>query len=439
MYQLINETHDPELKSWEASAQEHQSDFPIQNIPFGVFTSHGNDARPQIGVAIGDKVLPLKECLVNKLFDELPEDLKVAVQAENLNCLMALRSEDWSKLRLAISRLLRADNNHAKQLLKGKLLKQSQVSMCLPAAIGDYTDFYASVHHATNVGKLFRPDSPLLPNYKHIPIGYHGRSSSIVVSGSEIKRPRGQIKLPDAEVPRFGPSQQLDFEAELGIFIGTGNELGEPIRISDAYKYIFGFCILNDWSARDIQAWEYQPLGPFLGKSFASTISPWVVTAEALLPARVAAVAREAGDPTPLSYLIDKDDQGQGAFDIELMNSLGWNVDGKKHLQEVSRCSTRNLYWTPAQMIAHHTSNGCNLRAGDLLGSGTISFSERDSYGCFLEITRRGTEPFKLNDGSQRVFLKDGDKMLMHAHAKGCGDIRIGFGECQGTVVGSRD
>lgn len=439
MNPLMNETHDPELKSWEASAQDTQSDFPIQNLPYGVFISYGQDARPQIGVAIGDKVLPLKSCLNNRLFDALPESLQVAVRAENLNCLMALGSEDWSRLRLAISRLLRADNTQAKNLLKDKLLKQSQVVMCLPAVIGDYTDFYASIHHATNVGKLFRPDSPLLPNYKQIPIGYHGRASSIVISGSTIIRPKGQIKSPEVDLPSFGPSQQLDFESELGIFIGTGNELGEPISISDAHKYIFGFCILNDWSARDIQAWEYQPLGPFLGKSFASTISPWVVTAEALLPSRVATSPREADDPRPLSYLVDQDDQAQGAFDIELTNSLGWSADGDLYIQEISHCSTRHLYWTPAQMIAHHTSNGCNLRAGDLLGSGTISFLDRDSYGCFLEITRRGADPFKLEDGGQRVFLKDGDTMLMRAQGRGRGNVRIGFGECQGTVISSRD
>lgn len=434
---LLNQTHQADLTSWETSAQDSLSDFPIQNLPYGVFKKSENADSSQIGVAIGNKILPLKECLRHNLLEGLTLGLRTAIGSETLNALMAMNIEHWSQLRLAISQLLRSENSQAERILSDKLLNQNQVKMCLPVKIGDYTDFYASIHHATNVGKLFRPDSPLLPNYKHIPIGYHGRASSIVLSGTEIRRPRGQIKAPDSESPAFGPSQQLDFESELGIFIGTGNELGEPIAIAEAYKYIFGFCLLNDWSARDIQAWEYQPLGPFLGKSFASTISPWVVTAEALLPARVAAASRDAQEPMPLKYLMDKDDQEQGAYDIQIINSLNWGENSEHHRQEISRCSTRHLYWTPAQMIAHHTSNGCNLRPGDLLGSGTVSFSTRDTYGCFLEITKRGAEPFKLSDGGQRIFLQDGDSLVMRAHAKGSGDVHIGFGESMGSITSS--
>jgi fumarylacetoacetase len=299
--------------------------------------------------------------------------------------------------------------------------------MHLPAVIGDYTDFYAGIHHAVNVGRLFRPDQPLLPNYKHVPIGYHGRSSSIVVSGTALRRPLGQRKGPADDAPAFGPSRRLDFELELGIWVGPGNDLGAPIPIADAADHIAGFCLLNDWSARDVQAWEYQPLGPFLAKNFATSISPWVVSPEALAPFRVAQAARADGDPAPLPYLLDARDQAQGALDIELMVSL--------QSQPVSTSSARHLYWTAAQLVTHHASNGCNLRPGDLLGTGTISGPGPESLGSLLEITQGGKAPVTLASGSTRTFLEDGDEVTMTARARREGYASIGFGEVRGRVL----
>ena len=301
--------------------------------------------------------------------------------------------------------------------------------MLLPVAIGDYTDFYASVHHATNVGSMFRPDNPLLPNYKWLPIGYHGRSSSIVVSGTPVRRPSGQTKDDASPAPVFGPSKRLDYEMELGMFIGPGNDLGEPIAVGSALDHVFGFCLVNDWSARDVQTWEYQPLGPFLAKSFATSISPWIVTLDALEPFRTRAFERASGDPEPLPYL--RDDVG---YDI---NVEVW-LRTKKMSEPVrlSRGNFRDMYWTVAQLVAHHTSNGCNLRPGDLLASGTISGPEKDARGCLLELTWRGTEPIQLPTGETRRFLEDGDEVILRAYCEREGVPRIGFGECRGVVVG---
>jgi fumarylacetoacetase len=326
----------------------------------------------------------------------------------------------------------------ARSRVEPLLVKQSEVQMMLPAQIGDYTDFYASIYHATNVGKLFRPDNPLLSNYKWVPIGYHGRASSIVVSGTEIHRPNGQTKAPDAAEPVFGPSRSLDYELEVGFFVGTSMALGATIPLSEAERNIFGLCLVNDWSARDMQAWEYQPLGPFLAKNFATTISPWVVTMEALEPFRVPALKRPEGDPAPLEYLSDETDRRRGGFDVTLevwlrtakMRSAGTDA------VRVSKCNLRDLYWTLGQMLTHHASNGCNLEPGDLLASGTVSGATEDSLGSLLEITQRGARPLVLPDGETRKFLENGDEVILRGYCEREGQVRIGFGECRGVLVG---
>jgi fumarylacetoacetase len=309
-----------------------------------------------------------------------------------------------------------------------------------PIAVGDYTDFYASVHHATNVGSMFRPDNPLLPNYKWVPIGYHGRASSLVPSGTPITRPRGQIKDPKADAPTFGASRALDYEMEVGFIVGRGNPLGTPVPVGEAASHLFGLCLVNDWSARDIQTWEYQPLGPFLAKNFATTVSPWVVTLEALEPFRTRAAARPAGDPAPLPYLTDPADQSRGAFDltVEVWLSSARMRDAGTPPLRVSRARAADLYWTPAQMLAHHTSNGCNLQPGDLLASGTVSGPDRENRGCLLELTWRGAEPLTLPTGETRSFLENGDEVIMRGYAEREGAVRIGFGECRGTVGGEQ-
>jgi fumarylacetoacetase len=311
--------------------------------------------------------------------------------------------------------------------------------MRLPAQIGDYTDFYASIFHATNVGKMLRPDNPLMPNYKHIPIAYHGRASSIVVSGENCKRPVGQTKAPDADMPSFGPSVAFDYETEIGFYVGPGNPLGQPVSIDEAEDHIFGLCILNDWSARDIQAWEYQPLGPFLAKSFASHVSPWVVTLEALAPFRGAAFRRPGGDPASLPYLSSGANEAEGGFDVNIEVSIASEQMRKEDTDPVTLAVTnmQNLYWTIFQMLTHHTSNGCNLRPGDMMGTGTISGPSEDTLGSILEITKRGTEPVKLPTGEERKFLGDGDELVMHAWCERDGARSIGFGECRAVIEGA--
>jgi fumarylacetoacetase len=322
-----------------------------------------------------------------------------------------------------------------RELVEGLLVAQSDAKMQLPVQIGDYTDFYASIHHATRVGKLFRPDNPLLPNYKYVPIGYHGRASSIVLSGSEIRRPSGQTKAPSATEPTFELAGSMDYELEVGLFVGQGNQLGRSIPIAEAEQHIFGLCLVNDWSARDIQSWEYQPLGPFLAKSFATTISPWIVTMEALAPYRVAVAERAAGDPEPLPYLASNS-ASRGAIDVTLevyLQSAQMRKSGTKAML-LSRGNLRDLYWTLAQLLTHHASNGCNLRTGDLLATGTISGPEEGSEGCLLEMKHRG-EPIRLPGGEERTFLADGDQVIFRAYAFGDGLPRIGFGECVGTIA----
>ncbi len=423
------------MKSWLASANDLASDFPIQNLPYGVFDS-GNG--PHIGVAIGDHILDLHACATAGLLDQLPKATQEACTASLLNVLMSLGPAAWSPLRQQLAALLdaaRADPD-TQARVKLHLVPQCEAAMQLPAAIGDYTDFYASIHHATRVGSLFRPDNPLLPNYKHVPIGYHGRASSIVVSGTTIRRPSGQIKPPDT-APVFAPSQSLDYELEVGFFVGPGNYLGQPIPISKANEKIFGLCLVNDWSARDIQSWEYQPLGPFLAKSFATTISPWIVPLDALTPFRVPAYARPAGDPTPLPYL-QSPDPTHAAINLTLEVQLQSARMCQAGLapQLVARSSLRDLYWTLPQLLTHHTSNGCNLRPGDLLATGTVSGPNPGSEGCLLEISRN-LEPLRLPTGELRRFLEDGDQVTLRAYCLEPGLPRIGFGHCAGTIAGA--
>jgi fumarylacetoacetase len=433
----LNETHNASLRSWVESANRVGTDFPIQNLPFGVFKKMGSAMSPRIGVAIGDSIVDIHSCRQQGLFTGTADSASAACEESTLNHLMSLGGTHWSALRKRLSSLL-AENSREKEKMKASLFPMSEVELLLPVQIGDYTDFYASVFHATNIGSMFRPTNPLLPNYKYVPIGYHGRSSSIVVSGGEIKRPSGQLKDEKDEVPTFGPAKALDYELEVGAFIGPGNNLGKPIPIAEAEEHVFGLCLLNDWSARDIQTWEYQPLGPFLAKNFVSTVSPWIVTTEALSPFRTQAYVRPQGDPAPLPYLSSPDDMNYGGIDIKLEVSLASRQMREKNLSPLmlSRGNFKDMYWTIAQMLTHHASNGCNLRPGDLLGSGTVSGPTRDSHGSLLELTRRGSEPLTLSSGEERKFLQDGDEVTMRGYCEKAGIVRIGFGECKGTIQG---
>ena len=407
------------------------SDFPIQNLPYGVFRRRGDNGAASIGVAIDDRILDLRRSGAAGLFDGLPAETRHACGSDMLNGLMALTPHHWHTLRARLTELL-TDQDEAEPYL----VPMEDAVMLLPAAIGDYTDFYASIYHATNVGRLFRPDQPLLPNYKHIPIGYHGRASSIVANGAPIRRPHGQTMSPGAAAPSFGPTRALDYELEAGFFIGTGNALGDAIPIESAEDHIFGICLLNDWSARDIQAWEYQPLGPFLGKSFSTTISPWVVPMEALAPYRATRSARPGGDPEPLPYLDSAGDRARGAIDLTMEVEIASAQMRVANIPpyRLSRGNLKDLYWTIAQMVAHHTSNGCNLRPGDLLATGTVSGPDNDSRGCLLELTRRGADPLTLPTGEIRKFLEDGDAITLRGYCERAGLPRIGLGECTGRV-----
>jgi fumarylacetoacetase len=434
----IDATHDPALTSWVSSANGH-ADFPIQNLPFGVFSTGGDPVR-RGGVAIGDEILDVGATARAGLFKA---DAAVAANLaarDQLNDFLRLGAEPRRRLRARISEVLR-EGAPERSRVEGMLHRAGDCSMHLPAAVGDYTDFYAGIHHATNVGRQFRPDNPLLPNYKYVPIGYHGRSSSIRVSGSPVRRPGGQRKPAAETVPTFGPSRNLDFELELGVWIGPGNELGESIPITDAANHIAGFCLLNDWSARDIQGWEYQPLGPFLAKSFCTSISPWIVTPEALAPFRLAQPPRPDGDPEPLPYLLDDRDQQTGALDIELEVLLLTPQSATAGLppQRLSVSNTRHLYWTVAQLVAHHSSNGCNLQPGDLFGSGTISAPTPDGLGSLLEITEGGRRPLDVGDGQTRRFLLDADEVIIRAHARRSGFVSIGFGEVRGRIISAAE
>jgi fumarylacetoacetase len=437
MKPILDETHDPRVLSWVESANDPQSDFPIQNLPFGVFRRRGG-GEAKVGVAIGDSILDLDGMQAEGLVaeDNLRRGLEAAA-SDSLNALMALGSVPLRALRKRLHAILRQDASAAdRQAASRDLIAQADVEMLLPAVVGDYSDFYASIFHATNVGKLFRPDNPLLPNYKYIPIGYHGRASSLVTTGTPVRRPSGQTRDGDGD-PKFGPTKAFDYELEVGFFVADGNTLGQAISIHDADEHIFGVCLVNDWSARDIQAWEYQPLGPFLAKSFATSLSPWVVTMEALAPFRTAAFARAEGDPAPLPYLFDVNDQEHGGLDLWLEVSLASARMRENGVAPavLGRSNFRDMYWTMAQMLTHHGSNGCNLRAGDLLASGTVSGSEKTARGCLLELTARGKDPVTLTTGEQRKFLEDGDEVILRGFCERDGFRRIGLGECRGTIL----
>ena len=422
MTTALNATHDPKLRSWVASANEAGTDFPIQNLPFGRFRPAGGSEAFRIGVAIGDQVLDLKAAGL--------------VDTDDMNALMGASVTDRQALRAAISAGL-AEGSDKQAAWSKALLAQAKAELTVPCRIGDYTDFYTGIHHATTIGKLFRPDQPLMPNYKWVPIGYHGRASSIGVSGQVFKRPQGQTKAPDAAEPSFGPSKRLDYELELGFLVGRGNALGEPIAIGEAEDHLFGVTLLNDWSARDLQAWEYQPLGPFLAKNFASTLSPWIVTMEALAPFR-AKFERPAGDPQPLPYLDAPANREAGALDITLevlLQTAKMRAEGVAPARLTRGNTTEAAYWTAAQLVTHHTVNGCNLQPGDLLGSGTLSGPKPDEAGSLMELTLGGKQPITLPNGEKRTFLEDGDTLVIRGYCERAGAVRIGLGEVSGTVV----
>jgi fumarylacetoacetase len=435
-------TCDPALRSWVKSAQAPGTDFPIQNLPYGVGRIPGESA-PRIVVAIGDRVLNLHALAEAGVLTGIEDVAVTACRQSALNALMALPRASLRTLRERLSALLeeaRVETMPHRGAVETALKPQSAVELLLPTSIGDYTDFYASIFHATNVGKLFRPDNPLLPNYKYVPIGYHGRASSIVSSGTAVRRPRGQLAGAAGEAPIFAPTRLLDYELEVGAFVGKPNPLSEPVPIDESREHIFGLCLLNDWSARDIQSWEYQPLGPFLAKSFATTVSPWIVTYDALEPFRVPACARSEEDPAPLPYLTGGDDQRRGGFNVQLevyLETPRMHQAGEAPFL-LSRSNLRELYWTLAQMLTHHTSNGCNLQTGNLLATGTVSGSATTARGCLLEITARGAQPVILRNGETRKFLEDGDTVIFRGYCEREGAARIGFGECRGTVLPAR-
>ncbi|MFT4025760.1 MAG: fumarylacetoacetase [Novosphingobium sp.] len=429
---MLDDTHDPVRTSWVESARGHP-EFPIQNLPYGVFSSRGEG--PRIGVAIGESILDLAACAARGL---LPPAAAAAGREPLLGSIMALSIADRGELRRTIFDLL--SRPAFRGSLADALHPAAECRMHLPARIGDYTDFYVGIHHANNIGRQFRPDNPLLPNYKYVPIGYHGRASSVRPSGEPLVRPRGQRKPPEADVPVVGPSARLDYELELGVWIGRGNALGDPIPIAEAADHIAGFCLLNDWSARDFQAWEYQPLGPFLAKNFHSTVSSWVVTPEALAPFRTAQPPRPEGDPAPLDYLADQADQAHGALGVTLEAYIATEKMRAEGLApyRLSIGPASNMYWTVNQIVAHHASNGCNLQTGDLLGTGTISASTRDGFGSLMELSDGGRIPISLPSGETRTFLEDGDEVILKASASAPGRASIGFGECRAIVLPAR-
>lgn len=434
----MDETHDPALASWVASANVEGTDFPIQNLPFGVFRPRSGEEAFRGGVAIGDRIIDLARLAASGVMEGQARQAAEAGGQDRLNALMALGPAAWSALRLQLSRVLRQGATEAEQV-SSCLVPMDAVEYDLPARIGDYTDFYTSVHHATSIGRQFRPDNPLLPNYKWVPIGYHGRVSSIGVSGQSFRRPLGQIKDANAIAPALAPSRRLDIELELGVFVGTGNALGEAIPIDRAEGHVFGICLLNDWSARDLQGWEYQPLGPFLAKNFATTISPWIVTLEALAPFRVPFI-RAAEDPQPLPYLDGAANRAAGGIDVRLQvgfETPRMRAEGKG-ATTVAQTSYRHAYWTMAQMVAHHAVNGCNLRPGDLLGTGTLSGPAPEEAGSLMELTAGGKLPLRLPGGETRTFVEDGDSVVMRGWCERPGAARIGFGECRGTVLPAR-
>jgi fumarylacetoacetase len=431
-----NSTHDASLRSWVASANDADTDFPIQNLPYGRFRRTGTGEAWRIGVAIGDQVLDLRAALHASDWPHEVAGLLEALASGNLNRLMEAGVRPRRSLRETLSLALRLGSAQEREL-QPCLVPQQDVELTVPCEIRGYTDFYTGIHHATAVGRQFRPDNPLLPNYRWVPIGYHGRTSSIVASGTPIRRPRGQLKSPDSDAPVFGPTRRLDLELELGYLVGAGNELGEPIPIAQAEDHLFGMTLLNDWSARDIQAWEYQPLGPFLSKNFGTTLSPWVVTMDALAPFR-SPFERPHDAPPPLAYLDAPSVWTQGGLDIDLevlLQTAAMREAGQAPALLTRSNAKKAAYWTPGQLVAHHTSGGCNLQPGDLLGSGTLSGPTREEAGSLLELTVGGKEPVRLPNGETRSFLEDGDTLTLRASCRRAGFRRIGFGECTGTIV----
>ena len=428
----LNDTNDPALKSWVASANKVGCDFPIQNLPLGVFRRAGSDEAYRGGVAIGDQILDLSAAVAGGL---LSGAAAKACEEPTLNTLMSLGRPAWSDLRAQLSAVLREGGRQ--ETGAACLVPMADAEMTVPAKIGDYTDFYSSINHATNVGKMFRPDNPLLPNYKYVPIAYHGRSSSIRISGTPTKRPMGQLKAPDAEMPVFAACKRLDYETELGVYVGPGTALGTTVPLEKAEDHIFGMCILNDWSSRDIQTWEYQPLGPFLAKNFSSTISPWVVTLEALAPYRQAVYSRPDSDPAPLPHLTSKDHEASGGLDICLDVSVATEAMRENGLapQIIGTPGFKDMYWTIFQMFTHHTSNGCDFNSGDFYGTGTISGTGADECGSILEVCKGGKAPIDFPGGETRTFLEDGDEVIMRAWCEAEGKPRIGFGDCRSLIT----
>lgn len=424
--------------SWVVSANDDAVGFPLLGLPYCSFVTAGGNAH--LGVGIGTFILDLHGVSRAGLLASLDADVRNACEAARLNALMCCGPAAWSALRARLTALLREDarRNADREIVEPLLVPRDSVRFEKPVEVGNYTDFYASVHHAMHVGRLFRPDQPLMPNYKWLPVGYHGRVSSLVVSGTEVRRPNGQRRLSQDGPPVFGASTQLDYELEVAAYVGVGNALGEPVAIGKAEERIFGYSLLNDWSARDIQSWEYQPLGPFLGKSFATSVSPWVVPAEALAPFRVPLEARAEGDPEVLSSLQESPESAGIDVTLEVFLSTARMREAAMDPVRLSRGNLRELYWSFGQMIAHHTSNGCNLLAGDLIASGTVSGAEDGSLGCLLEITRRGASPVKLPNGEERTFLEDGDEVVMRGYCQREGLPRISFGECRGRVVAAK-
>jgi fumarylacetoacetase len=435
---MLDETHDRSRQSWIASANG-DAEFPLQNLPFGVFSPPGctvPDARPRGGVAIGDMILDLRAAHDAGLFTGAAATAAAAASGPTLNPLMALGAEPRRALRRQVFALLAAGG--AAENLRDKLLhKTADCWLHMPAAVGNFTDFFAGIHHATNGGRRRDPNNPLNPNYKYVPVAYHSRASSVRESNVSVRRPNGQRKAAGEEAPSYGPCRNLDYELELAVWIGPGNRQGEPIPIERAGDHMFGLGLVNDWSARDIQYWEMPPLGPFLGKSFATTVSPWIVTAEALEPFRVAQPPRPEGDPRPLPYLWDDKDQQTGAFDIRLEALVLTPQMREKGLapHRMSRSNTTDLYWTVAQLVAHHACGGCNLLPGDLFGSGTISGQTEQGYGSLSELSQAGTKTITLHTGETRTYLEDGDEVIFRAYCERDGYAPIGFGECRGRVV----
>jgi fumarylacetoacetase len=437
---VLDDTHDPSVISWVPGANDFRTSFPPQNLPFGIFSeTTGQDAVARPGVAIGDCVIDLREAARLGLLHGAAVLAALDATTTFLNPLMASGADVRRALRLQLFRLVTQER--LAEAMRPALIPMSRIRMHLPFDVYGFTDFYAGIHHATNVGRLFRPDNPLLPNYKYVPIAYNSRASTVGVSGEEIVRPSGQIKVPDQPSPVYRPCRSLDYEVEFGAVIGTPTVRHQSIKPSAAWDHIFGFMLLNDWSARDIQSWEYQPLGPYLAKSFATTISPWVVSPEALAPFLTPVTKRPSGDPEPLPHLADAMDQAAGAIDVRLeawLQTRKMRTEVTPHIR-LSAGNARDLYWSFGQMLAHMTSNGCNLRTGDLIGSGTVSGKERSSWGSWIELSSGGSSPLELGNGETRSYLEDGDEVMIRGVCQREGFRSIAFGECKGQVMGAKE